>query len=71
MARVRRVRVLIYEGPEEWVQASSESEGRYVKGRLVVATRTPEHQPYEVRPQVEIPIPDKIITEYLTEAEVI
>lgn len=71
MARVRRVRVLIYEGPEEWVRLSSESENRFVKGRNVLTFRSPEHLPYEPRPQVEVPIPDKVITEYLTEMETI
>jgi hypothetical protein len=69
--RVRRVRVLIYEGPQDWVVNTTDSENRFVKGRNVVSTRAPEHEPWEVRPTVETPIADKIITEYLTEVEVI
>ena len=69
MARVRRVRVLIYEGPEEWVERTTEAEARYVKGTVVVSTKAPEHLPYEARPISEAPIPNCTITEFLTGME--
>jgi hypothetical protein len=69
MARARRVRVLIYEGPEEWVTATTESASRYVGGKRVISYSAPEHLPYDVRPVNELPTPNCTITEHLSEME--
>jgi hypothetical protein len=71
MSRARRIRVLIYEGPEDWVNLCTENKDRYVKGRRVVEKWTPKNQPFDVQPLMEIPVPYKTITEYLTELEII
>jgi hypothetical protein len=75
MARARRVRVLICEGPYEWVEKTTENEGRYVNGKRVLSVSRPTNpypftEPIILEP-APIPVPDMVITEYLTEMEVI
>lgn len=70
MYRVRRVRVLIYEGPAEWVQATTENPNRYVNGRRVLSQvkRPPSANFGEIVPIPEPPLEDNmVITEYLTD----
>jgi hypothetical protein len=66
MAQIRVVRTLIYEGPEDWVRSTINSEGRYVKGKKVLSkstTSVPDAPPIE--PWLRSPVVDMTITEYI------
>lgn len=70
MRRVRQVRVLIYEGPEDWVEASVSSDRRYVKGRIVVAQKVKEPAAFgDPMPVSAVYVEDKIIEEHIAPAE--
>lgn len=69
----RRVRVLIYEGPYDWVMMSSESGNRFVKGRTVVQWKDADLPPVPFGESVltaDIPkVAFKSIEEHLCDIE--
>lgn len=69
--RYRRVRVLIYEGPYDWVQMSSESDNRFVRGRKVVSYREAPEAPFGEPVVVGqlLRVPDRSIEEHLCSIE--
>jgi hypothetical protein len=68
MGRVRRVRVLIYEGPKEWVETCTENKLRYVNGRREVSTRFERDEHGEPVANACV-VTDKVITEHLSPIE--